>query len=64
MCKVTVIMPSLNVADYIGKCLDSVVGQTLTDIEILAIDAGSADGTAEIIRACADKDDRDRKSVV
>ncbi len=68
MCKVTVIMPSLNVADYIGKCLDSVVGQTLTDIEILAIDAGSADGTAEIIRACADKDDRirfihsDRKS--
>lgn len=58
MCKVTVIMPSLNVVRYIEKCLDSVVGQTLEDIEILAIDAGSTDGTSEIIQSYADRDQR------
>lgn len=68
MCKVTVIMPSLNVVRYIAKCLDSVVGQTLEDIEVLAIDAGSTDGTSEIIQSYADRDSRihfiysDRKS--
>ncbi len=60
MCKVTVIMPSLNVARYIAKCLDSVISQTLEDIEILVIDAGSTDGTSEIIQSYADKDMRIR----
>lgn len=68
MCKVSVIMPSLNVAAYIGKSLKSVMGQTLQDLEILCIDAGSADGTLEIIETLARKDSRikvirsDRKS--
>lgn len=56
--KVTIIMPSLNVADYIRPCMDSVVGQTLTDIEIIAVDAGSVDGTLEILREYAEKDSR------
>ena len=44
MAEITVILPSYNVADYIGECLESVVTQTFRDIEILCIDAGSTDG--------------------
>ncbi len=58
MSKVTVIMPSLNVAAYIEKSLKSVMGQTLRDIEILCIDAGSVDGTFEIIEKLAQEDCR------
>ena len=58
MCKVSVIMPSLNVADYIDEALYSVVNQTMRDIEILCVDAGSTDGTLEIIRKYADQDPR------
>ena len=65
---ITVIMPSLNVAPYIKKCLDSVIKQTFSDIEILCVDAGSDDGTLEIITDYSKKDKRiriinsDRKS--
>lgn len=68
MPKVTIIMPSLNVAQYIRPCMDSVRAQTLRDIEILAIDAGSEDGTWEILQEYAVVDERvrlvhsDRKS--
>lgn len=51
-------MPSLNVMPYINECLDSVVNQTLKDIEIICIDAGSTDGTLEEIRKYADLDKR------
>ena len=53
--KVSVIMPSLNVVGYIEECMDSVINQTLENMEIICIDAGSTDGTWEIL---------DRKSVV
>lgn len=58
--KITVLLPSLNVAAYIRECIESVINQTLTDIEILCIDAGSTDGTCEIIREYAAKDSRVR----
>lgn len=51
-------MPSLNVAKYISECMESVLNQTLKDIEILAIDGGSTDGTWEILKSYADKDTR------
>ena len=57
---VSVIMPSLNVASYISECLDSVIHQTLKEIEILCVDAGSTDGTLEIIQEYAKKDHRIR----
>ena len=50
MPKVSIIMPSLNVGKYIDECINSVVSQTLKDIEILCIDAGSTDGTIDILR--------------
>ena len=55
MPKVTIIMPSLNVAKYIGPCMESVLAQTLKDMEILAIDAGSTDGTLEILEDFAER---------
>ena len=58
--KVSVIMPSLNVAQYIRECMDSVVNQTLGEIEIICVDAGSTDGTLEILQEYAVSDDRVR----
>ncbi len=56
--KVSVIMPSLNVESYIRQCMESVMNQTLKDIEIICVDAGSDDGTLEILREYAENDDR------
>lgn len=56
--KVSIIMPSLNVADYIKECIESVLHQTLHDIEIICVDAGSTDGTRQILAAYAGADDR------
>lgn len=60
MPKVSIIMPSLNVGKYVKKCIHSVSEQTLKDIEILVIDAGSTDGTLEIINEYVLKDSRIR----
>lgn len=60
MPKVSIIMPSLNVAVYIRECMESVVHQSLKDIEILCIDAGSTDGTYEILKEYAASDSRIR----
>ena len=55
--KVSVILPSLNVAMYIEECMESVLRQSLQDIEIICVDAGSDDGTLEVLKkyAAADK---------
>ncbi len=58
MPKVSVIIPVYNVEAYLRQCLDSVVGQTLHDIEIICVDDGSTDGSAGILREYAAKDSR------
>lgn len=58
MPKISIIMPSFNVAPYIRECMDSVLSQTLTDIEVLVVDADSTDGTREILEEYARKDSR------
>ena len=45
--KVSIIMPSLNVVEYIDECIQSALNQTLIEREIICIDAGSTDGTWE-----------------
>lgn len=50
MIKVSVILPSLNVAKYVRECIESVINQTLREIEIICVDAGSDDGTREILQ--------------
>ncbi len=39
----TVVMPVYNVAAHVAECLDSVLGQTLTELEVIAVDDGSTD---------------------
>ena len=48
MVKVSVIVPIYNAEQYLEQCLDSIVNQTLKDIEIILIDDGSTDGSAEV----------------
>lgn len=50
MAKVSVIVPVYNAEKYLEQCLDSLVAQTLTDIEIILVDDGSADNSAEICK--------------
>ena len=45
MTKVSIIVPAYNVEDYIQKCLESLVNQTLQDIEIIVVNDGSTDQT-------------------
>ncbi len=51
-------MPSLNVAPYYAECMESVLNQSFTDIEIIAVDAGSTDGTLDILNRYAKSDSR------
>lgn len=51
-------MPSLNVVDYIEECIESVLNQELTDIEVICVDAGSTDGTITKLKQYARKDSR------
>ncbi|ECQ7104336.1 glycosyltransferase, partial [Campylobacter jejuni] len=46
---VSIIVPCYNVADYVGKCLQSLCKQTLEEIEIIIINDGSTDGTHLVI---------------
>ena len=48
MVKVSVIVPIYNAERYLKQCLDSIKDQTLTDIEVIMIDDGSTDRSAEI----------------
>ena len=56
--KVSVIIPVYNVEDYLEKCLDSIINQTLKDIEIICINDGSTDNSLEILEEYAEKDER------
>lgn len=51
-------MPSLNVREYIGQCIESVMNQTLEEIEVICVDAGSTDGTLELLHSYQKKDER------
>lgn len=48
--KVSVIVPAYNTKDYMEECLDSILNQTIDEIEILVVDDGSTDGTTDIIK--------------
>ena len=48
--KVSVILPVYNVSEYLRQCMDSIVGQTLKDIEIICVDDGSTDDSLEILK--------------
>lgn len=56
--KISVIIPVYNVEKYLEECLDSVINQTLKDIEIICINDGSSDSSEEILRKYVEIDNR------
>lgn len=58
MIKVSIIIPYHNVEAYISQCLESVVNQTLTDIEIIMINDASTDNSKKIVEDFAQNDNR------
>ena len=56
--KISVVFPVFNVEKYINESLDSIVNQSLKDIEIICIDDGSTDNSLEILKEYASKDER------
>lgn len=53
--KISVVVPVYNVENLISKCLDSILAQTFKDFEIVAVDDGSNDGSADILNSYAEK---------
>lgn len=58
MVKISVIIPVFNVENYLSRCLDSVINQTLKDIEIICVDDGSTDNSFNILNDYKNADDR------
>lgn len=58
MTSVSVIVPVYNTKKYLHKCLDSLINQTLKDIEIICINDGSTDNSLKILNDYAQKDNR------
>lgn len=58
MAKISVIVPVYNVEKYIRKCVDSILNQTMQDLEIILVDDGSTDRSGEICDEYREKDIR------
>jgi len=58
MLKLSIIVPVYNTEDYLKKCLDSLINQTLEEIEIICVNDGSTDKSGEILKAYSKKDSR------
>ena len=56
--KVSVLVPVYNAEAFLRECLDSLVGQSLREIEIICINDGSTDGSLEVLKSYAEKDER------
>ena len=56
--KVSIIIPVYNVENFLAKCLESVVNQTLKEIEIICVNDGSTDDSSKILGEYAEKDKR------
>ncbi|MGB0882280.1 MAG: glycosyltransferase [Vicingaceae bacterium] len=55
---VSIIMPVKNTAHFLEQCLDSILNQTYTNWELLAVDDGSSDESFEILNTYSEKDTR------
>lgn len=58
MSKISIIMPVYNVAEYVGECLQSILSQSLYDIEVICVNDGSTDNSLEILNNYANADKR------
>ena len=55
---ISIVVPVYNLEKYIAVCLDSILAQTYQNLEIIVVDDGSKDGSADVIRKYAEKDSR------
>lgn len=58
--KISVIVPAYNNAPWLPRCLDSILAQTYSNLEILVVNDGSTDNTVQVLEAYAAKDSRIR----
>lgn len=58
MPEISLIVPVYKVEPYLRRCVDSVLGQTFTDFELILVDDGSPDGCPAICDEYAQKDSR------
>lgn len=58
MSKISVVVPVYNTEKFLRRCLDSIINQTLRDIEIICINDGSLDNSLEILQNYAQQDKR------
>jgi glycosyltransferase involved in cell wall biosynthesis len=58
--RVSVVVPVYNVRSYLAECLESILSQTLEEMEIIVLDDGSTDGSGAVIDAYCSKDERVR----
>ncbi len=57
---ISIVVPVYNAESYLRQCLDSLVNQTYSDIEIICVNDGSSDGSLKILKQFAEKDQRVR----
>ncbi len=58
MIKISIVVPVYNTQDFLAECLDSLISQTLPEIEIICIDDNSSDDSGKILQRYAEKDSR------
>ncbi len=61
---ISFIIPSLNSVKYYEKCIESILSLDMSNIEVIPVDAGSTDGTKELIERYATKDERIKPNFV
>jgi CDP-glycerol glycerophosphotransferase len=56
--RISVVVPAYNIEPYLAECLQSIADQTVADLEVIVVDDGSTDGTAQVAAAFAARDPR------
>lgn len=56
--KISIVVPAYNIAKYIPRCLESILSQTYTNLEIIVVNDGSEDETESVIKEFCEKDNR------
>lgn len=57
---VSIIVPIYNAEAYLPRCIDSLLGQSFTDFELLLVNDGSCDGSLDVLQRYAERDERVR----